>query len=193
MSNPPLPARTSHISDSELLDACRSGSEEAWEELVRRYGPLIYTVPSRLGLPSHGRDEVFQSVFAELVRQASDLSDPGSLAKWLIVVARRECHRWASTERRQAEAAWRPPGSSPAVEDEMMEALERQHAVQRAMSRLDEGCQELLHALFRPSGSTAYRQISKELGMPIGSIGPNRARCLKKLAELYQRQHADSP
>lgn len=167
--------------DAWLLDRCAAGDEEAWRELVRRYQRLVHAVPRRLGLPPELADDVFQEVFSILLRSVGRIERAEALPKWFVTTARRVSLRSARRHRRERPL---PAGlEAAAAQAGELERLERSDQVWRAMDRLGERCRALLLALVRP-GRPSYEAISRELTIPMGSIGPTRARCLAKLLRL---------
>lgn len=182
-------------SDKELLDACRRGEETAWEMLVHRYQRLIFTIPRRAGLDEDQSADVFQEVFATLLRKLNDIDDPERLHAWLVTTARRITWRVISKAQpsisgnEYSEAMEEKSGAMPdnaALADEILLRLEEQHRVRRALARLDERCQKLLKLLFYESVPRSYAEIAAVLGTSEGSIGPTRARCLEKLLRLLE-------
>ena len=180
------------LSDEELVAACRAGKEAAWDALVGRYERLVYTVPSRFGLTPAEVEDVFQTVWLLLLKNLPTLRQPDRLAAWLVTTARREC--W---ERRRGADFHRlsfvAPGSLPAdswVEEQTAEEIaadyEEHRALNDALAQLDEPCRRLLHSLYSDANDLSYAEIAAHLRMPIGSIGPTRARCLKKLKEIME-------
>ena len=168
--------------DSELIQRCLSGDARAWTELVGRYAGLVLAVARRQGLREDQCEDVAQSVFGALARRLEHLRDPGSLSKWLITSATREGWRVARAARRMSAA----PVEEPHVEsgEESLHRLELAHRVRMALDDLGGRCRDLLLALFVETNEPNYQQISERVGVPIGSIGPTRARCIAKLAEL---------
>jgi DNA-directed RNA polymerase specialized sigma24 family protein len=79
-----MACRMADWSDAELLRACHSGDEAAWDALIERYAALILSIPSRYGLRAAERDDVFAEVCLILVRSLATIRDPRSLPKWLI-------------------------------------------------------------------------------------------------------------
>jgi len=184
------PARV-YQSDPGLIRACLDGDERAWEELVERYGRLVYSIPRRMGFPEADADDVFQAVFALLLRHLPSLRDQTRLSSWLITTTRRECWRFGRRSSRHDELDEAiPDGTEPPIDE--LEREERAQAVRQAMRRLDERCRELLTALFLEPAAPAYEAIGARLGMPIGSIGPTRARCLRKLEAFLAEEGVEA-
>ncbi len=176
--------------DEQLVAACRAGDEGAWEALVKRYQRLIYAVPRRAGLDEDAAAEVFQEVFTTLLQNIETITQPSRLHAWLVTTARRKTWRVI----RRARGARPFEGDREDAEDEMLtlpdEApladetlveLERQHLVRTALAEMDDRCRRLLTMLFYQAEQPSYAEIAAALGTSEGSIGPTRARCLKKL------------
>lgn len=175
--------------DAALIQACRAGDQEAWEQLIRRYQRLIYSIPLRAGLDEDSAADVFQRVFATLHEKLDSLTQPERLSAWLVTTAKRES--WALHRRQQrtvglaqldpddtGETELPDPGLLP---DEVLERMERQHLVRQALAELDERCRMLLQLLFFQHEPPSYAEIAAALGTSEGSIGPTRARCFQKL------------
>lgn len=166
--------------DPALVEACLNGDPRAWDELVERYGRLVYSIPRRMGFSAMDADDVFQDVFATLLRSLGSLRDRSRLSAWLITTTRRECWRRGRVASRHAELDESLADGAPPAVDEVAR-WEREQGVREAVRRLDDRCRELLTALFLETSSPSYEAIAARMGIPIGSIGPTRARCFKKL------------
>ncbi|HEX3557593.1 MAG TPA: sigma-70 family RNA polymerase sigma factor [Pyrinomonadaceae bacterium] len=176
-------------SDEELLRACRRGDEAAWEALVRRYQRLVYAVPRRAGLDEDAAADVFQDVFATLLGSIESIEQPSRLHAWLVTTARRKT--WLVIKRTRSTLPLAGDGEEEdeassipdkqLLPDEVLGQLEEQHLVRAALSELDERCRRLLEMLFYSAEPPPYSEIANALGTPEGSIGPTRARCLKKM------------
>ncbi|MBK9135393.1 MAG: sigma-70 family RNA polymerase sigma factor [Betaproteobacteria bacterium] len=178
--------------DAALVARCRAGDRFAWEALVRRYQRLVYAIARRSGLDEPTAGDVFQTVFLRLLQQLPRLAEPDRLQAWIVTTAKREA--WLQHRRavRLVSLAAAHPGVEDAAEaeervadpspgpDEALAHWQQVAQVERALARLDERCRALLRALFSPEGP-AYAEIAARLGLPVGSIGPTRARCLDKL------------
>ena len=176
--------------ESQLVQGCLDKKPTAWENLVARYGRLVYSVPIRYGLSAEDAEEVFQNVFVNVFRSLSGLRKQGSLAAWLITIAHREsCHvikRLRHTVELDESIDDPQP---PALE--VVQRWERQDAVRHALEQLDPHCRELLTILFLENPSPSYEKIAERLKIPVGSIGPNRGRCIKKLEMLLVSMQVD--
>lgn len=180
---------TPHDDHDAIVTAAARGDERAWRQLVHRYKRLVYSIPRSYRLPEEACDDVFQNVFTALVRELPKLSDPRALPKWLITTTNRECWR-AGKKRQAAELHADLPAedlSPAAVAD-----WEAKSALDRALTELGGRCETLLRLLYLTPNHLPYEQVGEELGMPVGSIGPTRSRCLAKLAELLPDPSAGS-
>lgn len=185
-------SRYAHHSDEELIAACRAGAEEAWEVLVGRYERLVYTIPRRFGLSPAEADDVFQSVWVALLKHLDTLRQPERLGAWLVTTARRECwerRRGAEFERGENYAPDSMPEdrwveeSSP---EEILSRFEQHHRLRQALAHLKERCRRLLQLLYYDPARPSYAEIAGLLKIPVGAIGPTRARCLEELRRLVE-------
>lgn len=181
--------------DKQLLLSCRRGDETAWEALIHRYQRLIYAIPRRAGLDEEQSADVFQDVFVTLFEKLDEIDRPERLQAWLVTTARRKTWRVITKQKALREAPGHkesaerklmdlPDGAPPA--DEVLVLLEKQHQVRVAVAALDERCGKLMKLLFYAPEPPSYSEIASKLGIPEGSIGPTRARCLEKLMRLLQ-------
>lgn len=181
--------------DKELLRACKQNDESAWEEIVNRYQRLVYAIPRRAGLDEDLSAEVFQEVFTTLIEKLYEIEQPERLHAWIVTTARRKTWRVMGRERLsvarltiddESDAFDKLPDNVP-LADELMLKLEQQHLVRSAVRQLDVRCRKLLTLLFYTDEPPPYSEIASEVGTPEGSIGPTRARCLKKLMKLIEK------
>ena len=177
-----------------LVRRCIGGEQAAWDELVDRYARLVYSIPRRYGLDETACDDVMQAVFISAFQHLAKLDDPGRVSAWLITTTHRESWRVARASR-----AKRPGG--PPIEDRIADVWspadddadrwDRQDRVHRALDALGGRCEELLRALYFQRNEVSYEVIATQLDIPIGSIGPSRARCLQKMERLLREQGMD--
>ncbi|GAB4221964.1 MAG: sigma-70 family RNA polymerase sigma factor [Acidobacteriota bacterium] len=176
--------------DAALVRGCLQGREDAWEELVRRYRRLIYSIPVAFRFSEDQADEVFQRVALKLLEKLESLEKVGSLGSWIGTVTRRECLDIVRGRARSADVEPEVLEQHAAPEvpaDDTLVAIEQEHAVALALERLDPTCRELLRALYVESPRPAYDEIAARMGRPVGSLGPTRGRCLKKLERRYRQ------
>jgi RNA polymerase sigma factor (sigma-70 family) len=168
-----------------LVARVGEGDQEAWNEIIERYAPLVWSVCLRYQLDRHDIDDVGQSVWLLLVEHIGSLREAAALPGWLATTTRHECLRVLRASRRQDYAGLPPEEqmpsdpAAPTVEQELIEA-ERNAALRAALAELPDRCRELLSMLISDP-PPAYAEISAALGIAVGSIGPIRARCLDRL------------
>jgi RNA polymerase sigma factor (sigma-70 family) len=170
---------------TDLVTCAKNGEKQAWDALVERYAPLIWSICRQFRLEVADAEDVGQAVWLNLVNHLDHLRDPAALPGWLATTARRECIR-------VRRAAGRPPAGpqvldtenipdiQTATAEQVLLAAERHAALREAVTRLPPGCQQLL-ALLIADPPVTYAEISARLGIAAGSIGPNRTRCLDRL------------
>lgn len=169
------------LTDSELVAECIPGSEAAWDELLRRHGGLIFSTIRRMGLSSLDAEDVFQSVCILLLENLTSLREGQKLTGWLMAVARRETLRWLRRQRPTSELPTTEREATDDLPEKQLAALEDRHLLERGLERLGERCQTLLIALYLTEPAPSYEAIAQERSWPVGSVGPNRARCLERL------------
>jgi RNA polymerase sigma factor (sigma-70 family) len=167
-----------------LVARAANGDQAAWDEIVERYSPLVWAICLRHQLDRQRIDDIGQSVWLLLVENISRLREPAALPGWLATTTRRECLRALRASGRHGMEVPKPVEEQPSrgsadIEQEIIEA-ELHAAVRAAFAELPAGCRELLSMLMSDP-PVGYAGISAKLGIPMGSIGPNRARCLAKL------------
>ncbi len=178
---------------SQLLERCRRQDSRAWAQLVDQYRMLVYSVARRHGLNSEDAEDVFVSTFEILLKSLDRIETPEALPKWLAVTAGRESLRLRRLSQRYPEIDSSTLPLEEIIENEEQRAdaiaisALRSKQVRSALERIDPRCRELLRKLYFEE-STSYSDISAELGMPVGAIGPTRARCLEKLRSNLARE-----
>lgn len=186
-------------SDLQLVLACRRGDQLAWEKLIRRYQRLIYAIPLRAGLDQDQAAEIFQDVFTTFFQKLNDIEEPEKLQAWLVTTARRKTWRTVAKAQHRMRSAVEPVESTheaaavldqTPLPDEQLLLLEEQHRIRTAVSMLDDRCQQLVEMLFYRAEPPSYAEIAASLGIPEGSIGPTRARCLGKLLRILKKLDA---
>lgn len=172
----------------ELVDAASGGDRQAWEELVESYGGLVWAITRNHRLSAGDAADVSQTTWLRLVENIDRIHDRSRIGAWLATTARRECLRVIGQTRRVVVLPSEDlDGALPqqAGVDSAVLADERDQEVRRAMQQLPPNCQLLLHLLMLDP-PPSYEQVSEALGIPIGSIGPTRGRCLAKLHEILE-------
>jgi RNA polymerase sigma factor (sigma-70 family) len=165
-----------------LISAAHAGDQGAWEAIVSRFTGLVWATARAHRLASAEAADVAQTTWLRLVENLDRIQDPERLGAWLATTARRECLRHIRLRSRELFTDEHSLFEAP-TEDRAEQQLitrERNTAVRRAFSRISERCQGLLR-LLAASEPLSYEEIASALGMPIGAIGPTRARCLDQL------------
>lgn len=179
------------VSDAQLIQVCLRGDERAWEALLERYERLIYSIPRRYGMSEHDAAEVFQNVCITLLEQLERLRHHEKLGAWLVTTTRRECWRqWRQAEPVVQDGPLTPPPAPEASPEEVVAEYEEYMRVRSALERLAEGCRKLLWHLYYDPAQPSYADIARRLNLPLGSIGPTRARCLEKLRLVLEESGA---
>jgi RNA polymerase sigma factor (sigma-70 family) len=170
---------------ADLVNRARTGERQAWDALVERYAPLIWSICRKYQLDAADAEDAAQSIWLKLVDHLGSLRDPAALPGWLATTTRRECGRILRATRRPHDAGHAPnagtiPDDHARTAEQDLLAAERHAALREAFGQLSPSCQQLI-ALLIHDPALSYAQISARLDIPVGSIGPNRRRCLDKL------------
>ncbi|BCX05506.1 MAG: RNA polymerase sigma factor [Candidatus Roseilinea sp.] len=191
------PAESSLAGD-DLLPACRAGNAEAWQRLVEKYERLVYSIPLRMGLDRDEAADVFQLTFSALIQSLDAIRDESKLGGWLATVARRQS--WAVLRRRKAEVSFADvaPQDDPSLAERartlgmtdtsQIQSWELALWLDQGLAKLTDKCRELLTALYLDVSEPSYAELAERLDIPIGSIGPTRARCLERLRQILQER-----
>jgi RNA polymerase sigma factor (sigma-70 family) len=170
---------------TDLVTRARHGDQHAWDTIVERYAPLVWSICRGYRLSRADADDVGQTVWLRLVAQLDQVRDPAALGGWIATTTRRECGKVCRAARASQTAWWEPDtgnipdtGAEPA--DAGLLAAERDAALRQALACLPPRCRQLL-AILIEDPPLPYAQIGARLGVPVGSIGPTRSRCLQKL------------
>jgi len=187
------PARGAQIAG--LLDAARSGSDDALGQIVTELSPLLWQVARAAGLDSGDAEDVLQTVWLRLVSHLDGIRSPGGLTAWLVITTKREAWRVRAAGRRQlpADQDWLAalPDQGPGSEDQVI-IDDQRRTLWAAIGQLDRRCQELLRIIaFVPRPD--YAAVAAKLGMRPGSVGPTRGRCLAKLRAVLAGGPERSP
>jgi len=176
--------------DRKLIIACRRGDERAWETLIARHERLVFSIARRQGLSAADAADVMQKVFIILLQSIDRLPDDVNLGGWLTTVTRR--HTWRARTRLGREL----PGEKEDIAESTIllghrasDPIDRWETLQtmhEALNRLGERCRQLLLSLYFDPMEPSYADVAGRLKMPVGSIGPTRARCLTKLKALLE-------
>ncbi len=171
--------------DQRLVGACLRGDEQAWSTLVDKYKNLVYSIAIKYGAPPDEAADLFQAVWVDVYKELGSLRKQGSVRSWIISVTRHKCYHWRQKRRREAIRSAAVPDleSDPrhAVDPVSLEELERDQLVREAIFTLPSRCRELIQLLFYSQPPMRYKEVARQLGLAVGSIGFIRGRCLKRL------------
>jgi RNA polymerase sigma factor (sigma-70 family) len=175
----------------DLITAVKWSDEDGWNALTERYQPIINSVCRRYRLRPEDAADVSQTVWMKVLDNLDRIREPRAIPAWIRTTARhaalavlRACDRLTLLDGSQDNSArWLPltPSSYDSEIDARLVDAERRSAVRDGLAELTENHRALLSLLVADPPIT-YQQISDQLGLPVGSIGPTRARCLRKLA-----------
>jgi RNA polymerase sigma factor (sigma-70 family) len=164
-----------------LVTRAAGSDQGAWYEIVDRYSPLVWAICNRYRLSNHDIEDVSQNVWLTLVEHLGKLRQPAALPGWLATTTRRECLRVVTTAQR---LGTRLDDTTEFVDDVVIDEeilrAERDAGLRAAFAELPPHCRQLLSMLISDPPHT-YAEISATMGIPMGSIGPQRARCLDRL------------
>jgi RNA polymerase sigma factor (sigma-70 family) len=164
------------ITDAELVQRCRAGDPEAWNQLVERFSRYVYAICTQaFRLPPADAEDVFQEVFTRIYTRLDTLRDDSALRPWIGQLTRRLCLDSIAASGRMQPVAEVEPTSRELTLDELEDAF----AVREAIRELSEPCQEMLDRFF--SRDESYRTISRDLDLPSGTIASRISRCLRQL------------
>jgi RNA polymerase sigma factor (sigma-70 family) len=183
----PLPRNKSHSNDGDIARIVRSaaaGNQDGWDALVSEFGGLIRAIARAYRLRDARAADVAQVTWLRLFEHLVEVRDPGRVGAWLATTARRECLRVLREDCRQLPLEGGAlEDASPEVPGKELLDAERDRALWRAFECLRPSDQELLHMLLVADPRPGYDEISAALDIPIGSIGPTRARALERLRQ----------
>lgn len=171
----------------------RDGDRPAFDELMTMVTPLLWHTVRAAGLDRTQAEDVLQTAWMNLLRHADSVRDPRTVVKWLLITTKREAWR---VRRRERDAVaipastmdgspepWDRPADHSDEPETALELSEREQRLWHHVHQLPPRCRELMRVIAfadRPD----YGHIAEALGMPVGSIGPTRGRCLAKLHEI---------
>jgi RNA polymerase sigma factor (sigma-70 family) len=171
---------------ASLVIAAREGSDEAFGQIVTELSPVVWQVARATGLSRADAEDVVQTVWERLLAHLDRIHTATALTGWLVVTTRRESWRVSGARRKTipADEDWLVslPDSGPGCEERAI-IDDQSRALWTAMRQLPPRCQELLRIIaFIPRPD--YAMVAAQLGVPHGSVGPTRGRCLAKLRAL---------
>jgi RNA polymerase sigma factor (sigma-70 family) len=174
---------------AETVGEAVGGNQEAWDALVDRFAPLVWGIARAHSLDTLDASDVSQTVWLRLAEHIGDLRDRTRIGSWLAVTTKNEAQR--THKRRQFqmpvshERLIHLPEPNARQPEETVVASEEATALWTAFSSLGVQCRTLLRMLINDP-APSYTAVSETLGLPVGSIGPKRARCLSSLRKLLK-------
>ena len=166
--------------DAELVSRCIRGDQQAWEQLVKRYQRLIYSVSLAVCRESDVAADILQQVCLDLYQHLDEIRKVDDLRPWLVTVTRRKTISYLRSLK----------PTLPIVDEEqfvepidLVARVEQQHMLEQALKTLTARDRRLLELL---SAGRSYEEVAAELHMPVASIGPTRIRCLNKLRNHFK-------
>jgi len=169
-----------------LVKGAAGGDQAAWDALVARYTNLLWSVARGYRLDRGDAADVVQVAWLRLVEHLPRLRDPERVGAWLATTVRRECLQVIAQRRRGVtvddDVLDRLPDTADPVDAALL-AAEEVRELWAAFARVPERCQRLLRILMADP-PPSYSEAAEALEMPVGSIGPTRARCLDRLRDM---------
>lgn len=178
-------------SDRALIAACRAGDQDAWRAVYDQYHRLVAAIARSYGATDHDADEIVQISFAILHDSIDRIADDSRLAAWLSTIARRHTWRLLETRRRSTPTEIADGALAHDAVREHADHSADSEVLRDALRLMPSRCRTLLEALYLRPDEPAYAEIAAELGIPIGSIGPTRGRCLARLREIVDAMTAN--
>jgi RNA polymerase sigma factor (sigma-70 family) len=189
---------------SQLLQAAQDGDQLAWNEIVDRFSGLLWATCRAFRLSPSDAGDVCQLTWLRLLEHLASIRDPARLPGWLVTTCRRECLVLLRRNRRQQPVdddrllhllGSDQVGAEQAAADVPLLIADRDAGLWQAFTRLSERCQQILRLLvvIPESGPPSYQLAAQALGLPTGSLGPTRGRCLAQLRDLLDAEGISSP
>jgi RNA polymerase sigma factor (sigma-70 family) len=166
-----------------------AGDLHAWNRLVDEYARLIWSITARFKLSESDAADVVQTTWMRLIEHIDRIEQPARVGSWLATTARNECLRHVARHKRivlvDTDDEFDGADQHEPGVDEALLADERAQDVREAMAHLPSQWQRLMELLMADP-PVSYAEISDQLGVPVGSIGPTRGRCLARLRVLLE-------
>jgi RNA polymerase sigma factor (sigma-70 family) len=186
------------VEQNEVADTVRraaAGDKAAWEAIVTSFSGLVWSIATSHRLGQADSAEVAQTTWLRLLENLGSIREPERLGGWLATTARREALRLLKLRGREVvtddEARFDEVPSAAQTPEDVLLGSERKQQMRHAFAKLPERCRKLLHLVIVVS--PPYTEVAAILDMPIGSIGPSRARCLDRLRKLLDADGGAGP
>lgn len=167
---------------ADLVRRAAAGEATAWNALVERFQGLVWSVARAHGLRGHDAGDVSQTTWMRLVEHLDQVRDPARVGSWLATTARRESVAVLRRGGREQpveidDYTMPPPPETTSGPEQALLTGERDRLLREALAVVSPRCRRLLRILLADPAPT-YAEVGAALEMPVGSIGPTRARCL---------------
>src|SRR3954452_22781552 len=172
---------------TRLVRAAAEGDHQAWDALVARYVALLWSIAFRHGLNESDAADVVQNTWLRLFEHIDDVREPARIGAWLATTAQRESLRIVAQRQRvvpsDEEATFDGADRLQAPLDEALLMREQAAEARAALDTLPPTLRSL-GGVLPQDPPLSYERIGADLGVPIGSIGPTRGRCGRRLRAL---------
>jgi RNA polymerase sigma factor (sigma-70 family) len=179
-------------SDDDLIRACRDGDAHAWDRLLHKYERLVFSIPLNYGLSREDAADITQLTFVSLIQNLETFREGSRLGAWLALVARRNTWRVIERARHESVGEYEELADSIqaiAIGDaNPIERWELTEWLNNGLLMLNKRCRDLLLALYFETSDPSYSEVAARIGMPVGSVGPTRARCLERLKQILRHE-----
>ena len=171
----------------ELLTRARNGDQQAWNDLVDRMSPLVWSVTRSFRLDHATATDVAQTVWLKVIENIDRIADPERLPGWIATTVRREAIKVSGQQKKvvPSEFEYDLADLNTSVESTVVD-LEEHESVRAAFNTLSEDDQQLLR-LMVVEPPLSYEEIAEITGRPVGSLGPTRARALDRLKKAMEK------
>jgi len=178
------------LTSAELVERAALGDQDSWNQITERYSNLLWSIARSYRLSTTDAEDVVQTTWLRLVENLGRIREPERLAGWLATTARNECLSHVRRMGREVVVgndSWTIDTADdflPPLDTGLLEQ-ERDVELWRSFEQLSAQCQALLRVLMATDPGT-YAEVAEAFGMPIGSIGPTRMRCLERLRRIAE-------
>jgi RNA polymerase sigma factor (sigma-70 family) len=187
ITTPPPRSAEQDANVTRLVRAAAAGESQAWDSLVSRYVALLWSIAFRHGLNESDAADVVQNTWLRFFEHIHQLREPARVGSWLATTAQRESLRFVAQRQRVVpsddDATFDGVDRLQAPVDEALLVREQVEQAQAALETLPPAWRSLL-VLLTQDPPLSYEKIGAHLGVPIGSIGPTRGRCVRRLRAL---------
>ena len=174
--------------DAELLELCKKGNNAAYEELIKRYGAVIYSICVKFGFSEWDCNDTFNEVWLIFIKNLPRIQSE-SVKAWLAKVTENECKNLLRKNKKLTslsdENGSQESEFITALPDETIAKIQTANLLRIALNKLSKKCQKLIRLLFYEKLS--WKDSAEKLKIPQGSLGPTRKRCLEKMRSIFEK------